>query len=51
MSPGRHFLAISDFSQPELLTVFDLASRMKRGDYRDKPLSGKTLGMIFAKSS
>jgi ornithine carbamoyltransferase len=24
---------------------------MKRGDYREKPLAGKTLGMIFAKSS
>ena len=51
MSPGRHFLAIPDFSQPELLAVFDLAARMKRGDYREKPLQGKTLGMIFAKSS
>ena len=51
MSPGRHFLAIPDFSRPELLAVFDLAARMKRGGYRDKPLAGKTLGMIFAKSS
>jgi ornithine carbamoyltransferase len=51
MSPVRHFLAIPDFSKPELLALFDLASRMKRGDYRDKPLAGKTLGMIFAKSS
>src|SRR5687767_8343200 len=47
----RHFLAIPDFSKSELLAVFDLAARMKRGDYRDKPLAGKTLGMIFAKSS
>jgi ornithine carbamoyltransferase len=51
MSPGRHFLAIPDFSKAELLAVFDLASRMERSDYRDKPLAGKTLGMIFAKSS
>jgi ornithine carbamoyltransferase len=51
MSPVRHFLAIPDFSPPELLAVFDLAARMKRGDYREKPLAGKTLGMIFAKSS
>src|SRR5687767_374858 len=50
MSP-RHFLSIPDFSRDELLAVFDLAARMKRGDYRDKPLAGKTLGMIFAKSS
>jgi ornithine carbamoyltransferase len=51
MTPTRHFLAIPDFTRPELLAVFDLAARMKRGDYTDKPLAGKTLGMIFAKSS
>ena len=47
----RHFLSIPDFSKPELLAVFALAQRMKRGDYKEKPLAGKTLGMIFAKSS
>jgi ornithine carbamoyltransferase len=51
MTPTRHFLAIPDFTRPELLAVFDLAARMKRGEYREKPLAGKTLGMIFAKSS
>jgi ornithine carbamoyltransferase len=51
MNPVRHFLAIPDFSKAELLALFDLAARMKHGDYRDKPLQGKTLGMIFAKSS
>jgi ornithine carbamoyltransferase len=51
MKPTRHFLAIPDFDPPELLALFDLAARMKRQDYRDKPLAGKTLGMIFAKSS
>jgi len=51
MNPVRHFLAIPDFSKTELLAVFDLAARMKRGDYSEKPLAGKTLGMIFAKSS
>jgi ornithine carbamoyltransferase len=49
--PKRDFLAIPDFTRPELLALFDLASRMKRGEYREKPLAGKTLGMIFAKSS
>ena len=47
----RHFLAIPDFSKAELLAIFELAARMKRADYREKPLLGKTLGMIFAKSS
>jgi ornithine carbamoyltransferase len=51
MSPTRHFLAIPDFTRDELLSLFDLAARMKRPSYGDKPLAGKTLGMIFAKSS
>ena len=51
MASPRHFLAIPDFTKAELLAVFDLASRMKRGADREKPLAGKTLGMIFAKSS
>jgi len=51
MKPTRHFLAIPDFTRSELLTLFDLAARMKRGEYSAKPLAGKTLGMIFAKSS
>lgn len=50
MSP-RHFLAIPDLSRDELQGLFDLTARMKRGDYRERPLAGKTLGMIFAKSS
>ncbi|MGH7628953.1 MAG: ornithine carbamoyltransferase [Gemmatimonadales bacterium] len=49
--PKRDFLAIPDFSRPELLSLFDLAARMKRGEYRDRPLAGRTLAMIFAKSS
>jgi ornithine carbamoyltransferase len=51
MRSVRHFLAIPDFSQAELVSLFELAARMKRGDYGEKPLAGKTLGMIFAKSS
>jgi ornithine carbamoyltransferase len=51
MTPTRHFLAIPDFTRPELLTLFDLAARMKRPGYADTPLAGRTLGLIFAKSS
>jgi ornithine carbamoyltransferase len=47
----RHFLAIPDLSKTELTDLFDLAVRMKRGEYEETPLAGKTLGMIFAKSS
>jgi ornithine carbamoyltransferase len=47
----RDFLAVSDLSKSDLLSLLDLAGRMKRREYRDKPLAGKTLGMVFAKSS
>jgi ornithine carbamoyltransferase len=51
MTSPRHFLAIPDFTRAELLALFDLASRMKSGAYAERPLTGRTLGMIFAKSS
>ena len=47
----RDFLAIPDFSRAELLALFDLAERMRRGEYQKKPLDGKTLAMIFMKAS
>ena len=47
----RDFLAITDFSRDEIQRLFDLAKKMKSRAYRDTPLSGKTLAMIFAKSS
>lgn len=49
--PKRDFLAITDFSKDEIVKLFDLAARMKSGQYRETPLSGQTLAMIFAKSS
>jgi len=48
---ARHFLSIPDFSRAELCGVFDLAARMQRGEYTDKPLAGKSLAMIFMKAS
>jgi ornithine carbamoyltransferase len=47
----RDFLAIPDFSREELLRAMELASAMKSGAYTDRPLQGKTLAMVFAKSS
>src|SRR5258707_2465265 len=49
--PHRDFLAIPDFSAAELLALFDLAERMRRGEYKKTPLAGKTLAMIFMKAS
>src|SRR5665647_3559000 len=47
----RDFLAIPDYSREELLALFDLAERMRTGEYKDKPLAGKSLAMIFMKAS
>jgi len=51
MSAKRDFLAIPDLERDEILETLDLARRMRTGGYRDRPLQGKTLAMIFAKSS
>ena len=48
---ARHFLAIPDFEKGELERLFDLADAMRTGAYRDKPLAGRSLGMIFMKAS
>lgn len=47
----RDFLAIPDFSSDELLSLFALAESMRSGRYDKKPLIGKSLAMIFMKSS
>ncbi|HYH82096.1 MAG TPA: ornithine carbamoyltransferase [Longimicrobium sp.] len=49
--PVRHFTQIPDFSREELIETLDLAARLKRGEGPQRPLSGKTLAMIFTKSS
>ncbi|MDP9202065.1 MAG: ornithine carbamoyltransferase [Gemmatimonadota bacterium] len=48
---ARGFLAIPDYSRDELIRLFELAERMRDGSYSDKPLAGKSLAMIFMKSS
>ena len=54
MAAVRHFLQLSDFSRSELAYVLERTRLLKR-DHRDgklyQPLRGKTLGMIFEKSS
>jgi ornithine carbamoyltransferase len=45
------FLAIPDFTLPELNALFELAERMRGKRYDKKPLAGKSLAMIFMKSS
>src|SRR5437016_8318320 len=47
----RDFLQIPDFSRDEINSLFDIADRMKAGKYKKRPLEGKSLAMIFMKSS
>jgi ornithine carbamoyltransferase len=49
--PHRDLLQIPDFSAKELDRLFTLAESMRAGKYRKKPLAGKSLAMIFMKSS
>lgn len=47
----RDFLNIRDFSRDELGPLFQLAERMRSGEYTARPLTGKALAMIFMKAS
>jgi ornithine carbamoyltransferase len=47
----RDFLALTDLSPAELDELFRLAARLKNGEFTGRPLAGKTLAMLFAKSS
>ena len=49
--PIRHFLAIPDLTRDELYELLALARDLKSGARSDRPLGGRTLAMIFAKSS
>jgi ornithine carbamoyltransferase len=51
MTDRKHFLAIPDFDTNGLYDLLDRAHRLKSGEETGKPLAGKTLGMIFQKSS
>jgi ornithine carbamoyltransferase len=49
----RHFLSIGDWPTRRLLDVLEAGARLRASDREDSyhPLAGRTLGMIFAKSS
>jgi ornithine carbamoyltransferase len=49
--PKRDFLTITDLGKLDVGHLLNVARRMKKGAYRETPLAGKTLAMIFAKSS
>ena len=50
----KHLLKLSDLTKEEILEILDLADEVKAKQERGEvyePLKGKTLGMIFQKSS
>ncbi|TAL17348.1 ornithine carbamoyltransferase [bacterium] len=50
----RHFLSLQDFSRDELLEILSFAAELKKKQLEGVPhklLAGKTLGMLFDKSS
>ncbi|HJQ54980.1 MAG TPA: ornithine carbamoyltransferase [Gemmatimonadaceae bacterium] len=49
--PHRDFLQISDYSAKEIERLFAIAESMRKGKYKKRPLAGKSLAMIFMKSS
>ncbi len=51
MATKRDFLQITDFQTDELYGLLAAAAARKRGEDRSQPLAGRTLAMIFEKSS
>jgi ornithine carbamoyltransferase len=49
----KDLLSIEDLTYDDMQRIFELTARLKasRGADSDRPLAGKTIGMIFAKSS
>ena len=49
----QNLLTVEEITRHEMLDIFNLAAQMKRqrATWKDKPLLGKSIGMIFAKSS
>ncbi len=50
----KHLLSVADLSKDEILNLFQFAAKLKKDHKKNrdhKYLSGKTLGMIFEKSS
>lgn len=49
---GRHLLRLGDLTSEEVLTLVEVAAAWKRrGSVHERPLEGRTFGMIFTKPS
>src|SRR5262249_22198684 len=41
------FLSTADFTTDELTSLIDLSAKIKAGDYRKRPLEGKSVALVF----
>ena len=44
---GKDFLSTADFTLEELISLIDLAAKIKVGDYRERPLQGRSVALVF----
>jgi N-acetylornithine carbamoyltransferase len=44
---GRDFLSTADFANQDLMSLIDFAEQIKKGDYRGRPLEGKSVALVF----
>ena len=51
MAPKRDFLAVSDLSRDELTSLITAAGNLKRSAASERPLAGRSVGLLFSKSS
>jgi ornithine carbamoyltransferase len=51
VAPKRDFLAVSDLSRDELTSLISTAGDLKRSGGVERALAGKSIGLLFAKSS
>jgi ornithine carbamoyltransferase len=51
VAPKRDFLAVSDLSRDELTSLISAAGDLKGSGREERPLAGRSIGLLFAKSS
>ncbi|HWO02642.1 MAG TPA: N-acetylornithine carbamoyltransferase [Blastocatellia bacterium] len=44
---GKDFLSTADFTADELTSLIELASKIKAGAYRETPLAGRSVALVF----
>src|SRR5262245_58191935 len=44
---GKDFLSTADFASEDLISLIDFAEQIKNGDYRGRPLEGKSVALVF----